>query len=134
MNLSPDLERWRITSGPYASLPGEQYGAFRLPGPCGRSLLIIASAGDESLGVFWEHVSVSAVKYTPNWREMCFVKDLFWDAEETVIQLHVPRSRWISNHATCLHLWKPTKQEIPLPPDFTVGVKELGEISGAEHA
>jgi hypothetical protein len=65
----------------------------------------------------------------PNWEEMCFVKDLFWDTEEAVMQLHPPKSRWINNHNYCLHLWRPTNQEIPLPPDETVGKKELGELS-----
>jgi len=28
-----------------------------------------------------EHVSVSLEKHCPNWQEMYFVKDLFWDEE-----------------------------------------------------
>lgn len=98
---------------------------FFLHGPCGRDLQIIASSGDPELGIEWEHVSVSLSNRPPNWEEMCFVKGLFWDDEETVMQLHPPRSKWINNHPHCLHLWKPKNQEIPLPPDVTVGVKEL---------
>lgn len=59
MKLSPELERGRIRNGPYGSNPGEDFGAFFIDGPCGRQLKIIASSGDASVGVDWEHVSVS---------------------------------------------------------------------------
>jgi len=58
---------------------------------------------------------------------MSFVKDLFWDAEDTVMQLHPPQSKWINVHPYCLHLWKPLFQEIPLPPEISVGPKELSK-------
>ena len=54
---------------------------------------------------------------------MCFIKDLFWDVEEAVMQLHPPRSKWINNHVYCLHMWRPNKVEIPLPPEVAVGIK-----------
>lgn len=126
MKFSPKLEQWRVHQGPYASSLGEDFGMFVIPGPCGRELRIIASSGDETVGVEWEHVSVSLPNRCPNWPEMCLVKDLFWDAEETVMQLHPPKSRWINNHPFCLHMWRPLKKEIPLPPDSTVGDKNLG--------
>jgi hypothetical protein len=129
MKISPEVEKFRIRSGAYYSEPNDKFGAFRIAGPCGRDLLVIASSGDVSVGITWEHVSVSAQKYCPTWREMCFIKDLFWDEEETVMQLHPPKSRWINNHATCLHMWKPLEAEIPLPPDITVGNKELGTLT-----
>ena len=40
------------------------------------TLRVIASDGMD-----WEHVAVSLPNRTPNWREMCFIKDLFWDGE-----------------------------------------------------
>ena len=129
MKFNPQLDKWRIRRGPLSSDAGDDFGAFFVPGPCGRDLKIIASSGDTSLNILWEHVSVSLMNRTPNWEEMCFVKNLFWDEEEAVMQLHPPRSRWINNHNYCLHLWRPTNQEIPLPPDETVGKKELGELS-----
>ena len=125
MRFSPELERGRLRTGPYGSNPGETFGAFFIDGPCGRSLRIIASSGDQEMGIEWEHVSVSLDNRCPNWPEMCFVKSLFWDDEETVMQLHPPKSKWINNHNFCLHLWRPTKQEIPLPPDITVGIRGL---------
>jgi len=128
MKLSPEVERGRFRTGPYASRPGDDFGAFRLLGPCGRELMVIASSGDRDLGVSWEHVSVSLPNRCPNWLEMCFIKSLFWDDEETVMQLHPPKSKWINNHPHCLHMWRPTETEIPLPPDMTVGIKELGAL------
>jgi hypothetical protein len=123
MKSGPD--KFRCHDGFYASLPGEDFGAFLVPGPCGRDLRIIASSGDSESGIEWEHVSVSLPNRCPNWEEMCFVKSVFWDEEETVMQLHPPKSKWINNHPYCLHLWRPLKQEIPLPPEVAVGYKEL---------
>ena len=128
MKFSPKLESFRMRSGPYASDAGSDYGAFLIVGPCGRDLRVIASPGDADENIPWEHVSVSLPNRPPNWEEMCFIKSLFWDEEETVMQLHPPRSRWINNHPNCLHMWRPTSQEIPLPPDITVGRKELGTL------
>lgn len=64
----------------------------------------------------WDHVSVSLPNRCPNWEEMCFVKDLFWDDEETVLQFHPKKSEYVNRCATCLHLWKPHSVEIELPP------------------
>jgi len=128
MKFSPKLEEYRVRTGHYASCSGDDFGAFEILGPHGRILRVIASSGDASLGVDWEHVSVSLSNRCPNWIEMCFVKSLFWDEEETVMQLHPPKSKWINNHPRCLHMWRPTKQEIPLPPDETVGDKKLGML------
>ncbi len=126
MKLSEKLEVGRVLTGLYGTAPGELYGAFEMRGPCGVALTIIASPGDDEIDIPWEHVSVSLPNRTPNWVEMCFVKDLFWDEEETVMQLHPPRSKWVNNHQYCLHLWRPTNAEIPLPPEIAVGVKEKG--------
>lgn len=129
MKFSPKLEAFRIRNGIFGSDPGDDFGSFYIPGPCGRELRVIASSGDEESGIDWEHVSVSLpTSRPPNWEEMCFIKDLFWDEEETVMQLHVPKSQWVNNHRFCLHMWRPTTQEIPLPPSSTVGLKELGTL------
>ncbi len=85
-------------------------GAFRIPYK-GRILRIIASHGGG-----WDHVSVSLVSRIPNWKEMCFVKDLFFDDEECVVQYHPPRSEYKNLFPYCLHLWKPHNIEFPMPP------------------
>lgn len=82
----------------------------------GRPLQVIASTG---LG--WDHVSVSLTNRCPNWREMSFIKDLFFEENEVVMQLHVTKKDHINLHPYCLHLWRPQLEKIPLPPNFMVG-------------
>lgn len=126
----PDIvERGRFRSGPYATSPGEDFGAFLVPGPCGADLKIIASPGDASVDIPWEHVSVSLPNRCPNWTEMSFVKDLFWNEDEAVMQLHPPKSDYVNNHRYCLHLWRPLKTAIPLPPSIAVGKQSYGVIA-----
>lgn len=78
--------------------------SFRVPFES-RILRVNASIWDT-----WEHVSVSLHTRCPNWREMCFVKDLFWDEEEEVIQLHPKKSQYVNVHEFCLHMWKPPQE------------------------
>ncbi|WP_439375489.1 DUF7694 domain-containing protein [Bradyrhizobium sp. DASA03120] len=65
---------------------------------------------------------------------MCFVKDLFWHEEECVMQLHPPRSEYVNNNRYCLHLWRPTCQEIPTPPSGLVGIVGIGPAEAARLA
>lgn len=120
------LERGRVTNGRWAT-PSSYgfYGFFEVIGPSGRQLRIVASAGDDPDAAGWEHVSVSIddTARPPNWSEMCFVKDLFWDEEETVIQFHPPRSEYVNFHPSTLHLWKHKVHAFPLPPSSLVGPK-----------
>lgn len=89
-----------------------------------KPLHIIASWGGG-----WEHVSVSLPNRCPTWEEMCMVKDIFWEKSEIVMQLHPDESQYVNNYQTCLHLWKPTDQEIPTPPSFMVGLRK-GQTAG----
>ena len=70
----------------------------------------------------------------PNWIEMCFVKDLFWDDEELVVQFHPPRSRYVNNHPYCLHLWRDVEERVRLPPSELVGLKDRGVLTNEERA
>jgi hypothetical protein len=128
MKIDPKVEPGRILNTAYGSNPGDDFGAFLIMGPLGAKLMIIASPGDAHEDIPWEHVSVSTKDRTPTWREMCFVKDLFWDEEEAVMQLHPPLSDWVNNHNYCLHLWRPMDGNIPLPPSIAVGHKSLGTL------
>lgn len=120
----------RLIDGPFASrLEDGANGVFLVQGPCGQSLRIIASSGDHAEAEGWEHVSVSTRRRPPNWQEMCFVKDLFWEDEECVIQYHPPRSEYVNNHPYCLHLWRNTFKSFPLPPSIMVGVKDAGLLT-----
>lgn len=124
--LPEKLESGRVRYGPFASDPSiGANGAFFVQGPCGCELKIIASDASES---GWEHVSVSTERRPPNWQEMCFVKGLFWEPEECVMQLHPPESTYVNNHPYCLHMWRPMHTQIPLPPSILVGVKSLGVL------
>jgi hypothetical protein len=117
------LEAARLRTGEYGSEPGERFGAFELHGPTGAELLMIADAGGRLAGELgqWEHVSVSTARRIPNWHEMNFVKNLFWDEEEAVLQFHAPRSRYVNCHPYCLHLWRPVDDHVRLPPMILVG-------------
>ena len=95
-------------------------GAFAATLKHNQKVFIIA--GD---GLGWEHVSVSRQDRCPTWDEMCQVKDIFWDADDCVIQYHPPESEYVNNHPNCLHLWRPVGVVIPMPPSIMVGFKEL---------
>lgn len=123
------INQYRIRTGPIGSDDSiGNHGAFVIPRDHSTRLFIVASDGDEC---GWEHVSVH-VKYetsrreikmrTPTWEEMCFVKNLFFDLEDAVMQLHPPESEWIDNHPHCLHLWRPEFAEIPRPDSILVGI------------
>jgi hypothetical protein len=87
-------------------------GCFLLP----RALRVIASDGDG-----WEHVSVSLIDRTPHWDEMCYVKNLFWDAEDCVVQYHPPASLYVNCHPYVLHMWRKVGSEFEVPPTYMVG-------------
>lgn len=75
-------------------------------------------------GQGWEHVSVTINESNkpPMWEVMDYVKDLFWDAEDCVLQYHPPKSVYVNIHPHCLHLWKPIGIDIPIPELQLVGV------------
>lgn len=107
-------EKYRIKGGIMASdhtfgNNGKfQVGAFE----------IIASDGEG-----WEHVSVSLPNRCPTWEETCAIKKLFWHPGDCVVQYHPPEKDYVNCHPYCLHLWRPTNQEIPTPPAWMVGPK-----------
>ena len=55
----------------------------------------------------WEHVSIEMYgRKLPTWDEMCEIKDLCWDDEEEVVQIHPKKSHYI-NMTEAMHLWRP---------------------------
>jgi len=114
-------EKHRVMRGRMASNRADgNNGAFFIGAPLSKTpLTVIASDG-----MGWEHVSVSTPTRCPNWKEMCLIKKLFWDDDDCVIQFHPPKSDYVNNHPFCLHLWRPTNQEIPRPEWFLVGIKD----------
>lgn len=125
LTISPELERGRVRKGALATDPKDgRMGMFFVRS--GLTMLkIIASDGrdwkaEKLPGEPWEHVSVSTASRCPTWEEMCFVKDLFWAPDETVVQYHPPLSDYINRHPYCLHLWRPTGTPVVLPPQICV--------------
>jgi hypothetical protein len=128
--------QYRVRKGAYGSDDSVgNCGAFFLPNraakPRGLStredgavpLKVIASDGEG-----WEHVSVSLPTRCPTWEEMSYVKSVFWDDGDCVVQFHPPRSEHINNHSFCLHLWRPTNHNIATPPGWMVGDAKLGVL------
>lgn len=121
------LDKYRGQEPPYKSPPGATYGAFQIPFN-GVLLRIIATNGavpdlkiDE-----WEHVSIHAFDPVfkkvrcPKWDEMCFIKDLFWNDDEAVMQYHPAKSDYVNVHDHVLHLWRNKKVSFPMPPKICV--------------
>lgn len=121
------LNKTRVRTGELASDEADGFNGMFLVRPFHRRLRVLATDGDG-----WRHVSISVSGNpweTPTWEEMCAVKELFWDAEETAMQLHPPRSEYVNNHPGCLHLWSPTGgHAIPRPPGWMVGLKEWNPV------
>lgn len=114
-------EKYRVKIGDMAS--DESYGnngAFMIMRPASKGKLPIQLVCIASDGMEWEHISVSTRHRCPTWDEMCFIKSLFWDGEDCVMQLHPPESEYVNFHPYCLHLWHPIGIEIPTPPSIMV--------------
>jgi hypothetical protein len=119
------MERRRVTKGEWSSRVGSgPNGMFLLRrSPRHPKLKVIISNG-----MGWEHASVSAQGRTPTWDEMQYIKEMFWEPEDVVMQLHPPESEYMNFHRYCLHLWRPLEEEIPTPPLYMVApAKEMPE-------
>ena len=119
--LDKKYESGRILIGRYGTKKNNGLmGAFYIVSPISKSPLLVISSGPDNQG--WEHVSVSLPdkNRTPNWAEMCFVKNIFWDKDECVVQYHPPETEYVNNHPYTLHLWRPINQKIPVPPKIFV--------------
>lgn len=75
----------------------------------------------------WEHLSVSMPSKTPSWDQMCMMKDVFWNKDEACVQYHPKEEDYVNMHPHCLHIWKPTDQDLPTPPHILVGFKNEEE-------
>ena len=99
-------------------------GFFMIPYHKPNELQYRVQASD---GMGWEHVSVSIALpkrealRCPTWEEMCFIKNLFWDQEDCVIQFHPSKNEYVNRHPFVLHMWRPTDQTIPNPQKIMVG-------------
>ena len=101
------------------SKKGDDFGWFRIPSPVDGTLRVMIAPSDSE----WQHISISLINRCPFWEEMCFVKDLFFDEDEVVVQFHPRKSDYVNHAKTCLHLWRWTKGEFPTPPSILVAPK-----------
>jgi hypothetical protein len=123
--FSERVERGRWTEGPMATPRGSRDGMFSLRTNDGQEVRVMASQGGDE--VPWEHVSVSTKTRCPTWKEMCWIKDLFFEDEEVVIQYHPRKSDYVNLHPFCLHLWRPLATELPTPPPMAAGPRTAEE-------
>lgn len=95
---------------------GEPWGYFELK-KNKTTYKVVVSDGFE-----WDHVSVTikGKNRCPTWLEMDWIKQQFFEEEETVVQFHPAKSEHISDHDYCLHLWR-YQGTMPIPPSILVG-------------
>lgn len=139
---SYDINQFRIKTGPMGSTDKiGMNGAFAIPmlkfpktiaqcvvsnGEGERPNWLFRLLGIKSVSSGWEHVSVCVLvaqgknrpysSRMPTWEEMCHIKKIFWEPGEVVMQLHPAEKDYVNNHHHVLHLWRPIKKAIPVPP------------------
>lgn len=111
-------EEYRKSFPLWESKHGDDFGCFVVPFESVH-LRVICAPSDQR----WQHVSVSLPHRCPNWKEMSFIKSLFWSDDCTVVQFHPKKSEYVNFHPYCLHLWRDTSRDIELPPSILVGPK-----------
>ena len=108
---------YRVTEGYYASKPEHGCnGMFRFKLD-DAPFQVVASDGRG-----WEHVSVTTTnKRTPTWEEMVAIKEIFWDENDCVLQIHPPKKDYVNAHPYCLHLWRKSGKNLATPPRELIG-------------
>lgn len=110
-------EKYRVTTGIMGSDSSYgNVGAFYVP--IDDELFVVIASNEKN----WEHVSISLKDRCPTWDEMCKIKDMFWDDEDAVYQIHPPKSEYVNLHPNCLHLWRSINEKMPRPPKYLVGL------------
>ena len=99
-------------------------GLFRLPLGGSTVRCVVSDGSDAPPEYRWQHVSVSVEgdPRPPRWATMCWVKDLFWEPEDVVMQLHPRRSEYVNQHPATLHLWRPLPPNPPIPEPLSIMV------------
>lgn len=109
--LPVNLRRYRVDLPGFERVPDEDIqGAFLIP-YADAQLQVMCGCGED-----WDHVSVSVKGRCPTWDEMHWIRGLFFEPGETVIQIDPPKDHYINYHKHTLHMWRHWRQEILLPP------------------
>lgn len=96
----------------WGEYPASHAGAFSVQSKQdGGYMHVIATSGEG-----WDHISVSRADRVPDYYEMKYIAELFLKSGEVAMQLYVPSKDHVNIHNNCLHWFRPTKKEIPLPP------------------
>ena len=107
-------EYYRQRDGQYATTADDgNNGTFVLdkPAPSKGKIHCVASDGGG-----WERVTVSVGKgRQPSWELMEHIKAQFWDEEDAVYMVHLPKSLKSNKHPHKLTLWRPACEQMPLP-------------------
>lgn len=127
------LEPYRVTTGTMASDSSHgMNGVFSVPVAKNLIAQCVVSDGSGMPDLVpWEHVSVTMFYKSsnarkkiknrmPTWEEMQHIKNLFWQPDAVVMQLHVASADHINTHPNVLHLWRPLHAVIPTPPHEAV--------------
>ncbi len=95
------------------------------------NLSVMCSSDDQ-----WEHCSVlvEGKKRTPTWEEMCFIKDMFWDDHDVVVQYHPAKKDYVNNANFTLHLFRSVTTQFPTPPNIMVGMTDKEVDAGKIQA
>lgn len=105
--------------------PGGNNGVFSLAMKRGNAvpvkITVICSQDIE-----WEHCSIviRGSKRLPNYRELTYVKSLFWSEDDLVVQYFPPKEYHVNNLSNCLHLFRNRLNRIATPPAEMVGILE----------
>lgn len=120
--MNPKVEKFRMRAGPLRS--DSTYGnngAFIIPSPHQPDVLLcIVSDGGG-----WDHLSAHGESgggqmFTPSWDDMAFLKELFFEDDEVVMQLHPAKKYYINCEPHTLHLWRSQEKDIPTPPRWMI--------------
>lgn len=97
--LPATAERYRVTTGPWATAAGEIAGLFLLP-VCDGYLEVVLGGDDHAEG--WEHVRVNHPRRWPTNEECLRIRLLFWEPGVSVLTVITPPE--LSDRRNCLHL------------------------------
>lgn len=113
--LPKNLVKYRVNLPDYEQVADDSIqGAFVIP-YANAELRIVSSNG-----AGWDHVSVSVAGRCPTWDEMHWIRKLFFEPNETVIQIDPPEHDYVSFHRHTLHMWRNQRQVIDLPPKWMI--------------
>ena len=118
------LEKYRVLTGEWATKKGDDKGLFFIPIRLGKPKVKVICANMDNPLMGWQHVSCSLPNRCPTWKEMAYIKKLFWGENVTVVQFHPGKSEYVNNHPFCLHLWRHIEGH-ELPPSILTGLKGI---------